>query len=102
MPPDTGWTRLDHPGSLFRGLRLPLLARRPRTARPLRGRRPAADVLQRQAEFVGVLLQQGLVRLARRLAELGVDLRVPLVNPRQQLVEPRQDGREPLGVPALP
>ena len=63
---------------------------------------PVANVVQGQPEFVGVVLQQALVRLPRRVAELGVDLGVPLVNPGQELIEARQDGGQPLGVPALP
>jgi hypothetical protein len=34
---------------------------------------PSADVIQGQPKLLGVVLQQGLVRLARRVAELGVD-----------------------------
>ena len=64
-------------------------------------RLPVADVFQRQAEFVGVVFQHRLERLAGGFAELGIDFGVPLVNPRQELIEARQEGRESFGVPAF-
>jgi hypothetical protein len=33
--------------------------------------------------------------------ELGIDFGMPLVNPRQQLIETGQQRREPFGVPAV-
>ena len=56
----------------------------------------------RQAKFVGVMFQHRLERLARCFTELRVDLGMPLVNPRQQLIEARQERRQPFGVPAFP
>src|SRR5262249_49624702 len=59
-------------------------------------------LLQGEPQFVGVVLQHGLEGLSRRLAEFLVNLGVPLVNPRQQLIEARQKRRQPSSVPSLP
>jgi hypothetical protein len=59
------------------------------------------DFFDRYPKFVGLVLQQALVRLAGCVAELGGDLGVPLMNPGQALIEPRQDRGQPLGVPPL-
>ncbi len=40
---------------------------------------------------MGVLFQHHLIRPPRRLAELRVDLRMPLVNPGEKLIEARQE-----------
>ena len=63
---------------------------------------PVADVFDCQTEFMRVVFQHRLEKLTRRLTELFVNLPVPLVNPRQQFVQPRQEGREPSGVVAFP
>ena len=45
-------------------------------------------------------MQKSLVEIAEALAEGGIDLVVPLLEPRDQLGETGQGG-EPLGVPAI-
>ncbi len=55
-----------------------------------------AVVLQRQTEFVGVVLRDRGERPACYRTELGVDLRTPSVYPRQPLIEARQQWRESL------
>lgn len=48
---------------------------------PLPQLRPRSDFFQREAEFVGVAFEHGFKGLARRFAKLGIDFRIPLVQP---------------------
>ena len=50
---------------------------------------------------MGILLDHRLIVLPGCLARFLVDLGVPLVNPRQQLLKARQERCEPFGVPAF-
>ena len=50
---------------------------------------------------MGVLFEHRFEGLACCLAVCRINLGVPLVNPRQKLIEARQEGRESFGVPAF-
>ena len=66
-----------------------------------RGGRPAAEVILREAEGASLLVQELSEVVAHAKSRLGIYFVVPLAEPGEYLQETSQQGREPVGAPAL-